>query len=373
MNMKRISYFWALSLILCGESSCTNSEELVADSQEAADLKLQIAPVLSDIYTTRSPQNDKILNDRTEFAISIFPSGKYDDALGIDGSDTYPPIPEYKRIDVTTTIKEKVPTYSYQPIGLSSSFPALYLKRKEGAVDVYVYHPYDAFHPTKRLEAIPFVLGDTVTTNYDYMIPKEGMQTVDPTADALKDLNACKLPVTFNHIMTQLEFRFTVSFWGQDLIPSITLNCIDKDSSTPVKKIAMKGSYSFTTGALVYDNDAMASEFTYKGIIIPVASGMGAGYTQGIVIPPIELKDADANIEMSVSIKFNKVNPQPVQETPYSFTLKSLKATDEEGNTRYGLLPGYKYIFNVTIDNFVKYNGVPTKVKWTDVPSEIPI
>lgn len=366
MNMNRRNRWTISCLIVVCMCACT-TDTLLEASGASEDLSLHIQPSVSDVTaTTRKPVDKSTFEDPANVALFVFPENGYDPTAGIDGSTPYEPIPQYSRINLSIS---KDGSLSYMPEGFTTPTPSLYLKKNAGPVDVYAYHP-KTYEKAIYLEEIPFTLGKTYTSNHDYMLPLEGKQTVDP-AD-YGTANKCDLPLTFYHIMSQLEFRFTPSFWGQDLFPHFYLKCTR--NGQPAEVIGTKGTYAFTTG-LVTPTD-WASEQTFSGTYISI-QGLLRVSTQGIILPPIELKPADDDIELSIEIRFNGQNTGqdtvPIQTEPYKISLKSLTATDGSGNKRYGLLPGYKYVINIQIDNFVKYSGVPSMVKWTDVPMEIPI
>lgn len=361
MNINRRSHWIILCLTAACVCACTT--ESLPEMQE--DLCLRIRPFVSDVVpTTRLSINTPTFEKGANIAMFIFPKDGYNPSVGIDASPSYPPIPQYNRVDVYISNKGDL---SYTPVGFTTPTPSLYLKKNAGPVDVYAYHP-NTSEKAIYLEAIPFTLGNKSTTNYDYMLPIEGVQTVDP---ASYTGNNCDLPLTFYHIMSQLEFRFTPSFWGQDLFPTFHLKCTR--NGQPIEVIGTKGTYSYTTG--IVTPTAWASEQVFSGEYIPILGSL-APSAQGVIFPPIELSESDDDIIISVEISFNEQkpgqDPVPIQTEPYQISLKSLTA-GTDGNKRYGLLPGYKYVINVKIDNFVKYSGVPSMVKWTDVPMEIPI
>lgn len=365
MNINRRSR--RISICLTAACVCACTTDSLPGMQE--DLCLRIQPSVSDVVpTTRFSINTPTFKQGADIAMFIFPKDGYDSSLGIDGSPSYLPIPEYNRIDVSISPSpDEILTYT--PAGFTTPTTSLYLKKKAGSVDVYAYYPRTS-EKAIYLEAIPFTLGNTSGKNYDYMLPLEGKQTVDPVSYGTA--NSCDLPLTFYHIMSQLEFRFTPSFWGQDLFPTFYLKCTRND--LPAEAIGTKGSYSYTTG--IVTSTAWASEQVFEGEYIPIQGLMKTSF-QGIIFPPIELGENDDDITISVGISFNVQKPGqdpiPIQTEPYKFSLKSLTVTDADGNKRYGMLPGYKYVINVKIDNHVKYSGVPSMVKWTDVPIEIPI
>lgn len=366
MNINRRNRWITICLTAACVCACT-TDTLPEALEMQEDLCLQILPSVSDVTVkTRKSINTTTFDKGANIAMFIFPKDGYDPSLGIDASTSYAPIPQYNRIDLVVSPNGSL---SYTPVGFTTPTPSLYLKRNAGPVDLYAYYPNTSEKAT-HLEAIPFTLGRTNISNHDYMLPVEGKSTVDPNAYGTNI--SCELPLTFYHIMSQLEFRFIPSFWGQDLFPNFYLNCTR--NGQPAEVIGTKGTFSFTTG--VVTPTSWASEQVFSGEYIPI-QGLLTPSVQGVIFPSIELDQADDDIKMSIEIRFNEQkpgqDPVPIQTEPYEISLKSLTATDKDGNKRHGLLPGYKYVINVKIDNFVKYSGVPSMVKWTDVPMEIPI
>lgn len=348
--------------MIIGGSACTDND--TGDMKESKELSLQILPTVSNLVVkNRGPVGEKTLKEGT-IGLSIFSKDGYSTTNGIEGSSLYEPVPEYKRMQIQI---EEANKYTYTPEGFTEALPAIYLKKNAGPVDIYAYHPATTTGKTEYLDKIPFTLGSEKRNNFDYMIAAGGKYTVDPMDAANKDKSTCTVPLEFRHIMAQLEFRVTPSFWGQDLLPTFIISTKAADN-TPLQKIATKGSYSFFDGSMEYTT--LDSKFSFTGDFINATTNL---YTtiQGFVIPPIEWKDGEPEIYLSIEIQFN-TKPSPVQTESYTFNLKELSAIDGT-TTRYGLLPGYKYVINATIDNFVKYSGIPYKVEWTDVPMDFPI
>lgn len=353
--------------------ACT-ADTLPEETEDKEELLLQIQPSVSDEPATRTPV--VTFNNKNDIAMFIFPNGKYSNDAGIDGSEEYKPIPEYSRI-----ITKYASTTAWQyTLNDNIQTPNLYLKRNAGAVDLFAYYPYIATQKATRLDQILFKIGTTMSTNYDYMVPdaQDGKYTVDPkkyegVIDNVtgKPTKYCELPIAFHHIMSQLEFKFTPSFWGQDLYPNFQLKCTTQGGQ-PANVIGMEGNYSCLNG--IVTPTKYVSELKYTGQDIPIRTSENLQpSTQGFVLPSIELdKDAE-DIIMSITISFNLAGPQPIQTVPFEIHLKSFAITDETGKIRYGLLPGYKCTIAVKIDNFVKYTGKPVMVKWTEEETEIPI
>lgn len=362
MSKKRINKLIISCLTAMLGSACTDS---TPDEQKGReDFSLQIFPQVTNVVVnSRTPVNETVIK-KGDVGISIFPQDGYNTDKGIDGSTLYEPIPEYKRIRMS--IDGNTCTYTTTE---ASESPAIYLKKNAGAVDLYAYYPYTTTL-TYNLDKIPFTIGKNKDTNFDYMVPNGGKRTVDPMDNDNKDKNTCSIPIEFKHIMTQLEFRVTPSFWGQDLLPTFILYTKDaNDLVTPVSKIATQGTYSCIDGSMQYSK--YESTFAYTGDYIDATTSLTTS-KQGFVIPPIEWKSGEPEVSLFIEIRFNRTTPSPVQTEPYAFNLKDWPVTDG-GTTRYGLLPGYKYVINATIDNFVKYSGVPSRVEWTDVPMDFPI
>lgn len=235
-----------------------------------------------------------------------------------------------------------------------------------GNVDIYGYHPYDQAVDENDLNAIPYSLGtvsgtEVVTTGA--MVEKDYMY-------ATPVLNYAMLPgqsaqMTFNHIMTCLEFRVRKMFAG----PALTLSTIDFTiTGTNGRVFHVTGDFDAADGTVRRDPS------TVTRILVDYSKTLGNTSTSqptttymscSLMLPSLEC--SGVGDDATITAVFHFVDQDGGQwefrdgaNTTYSFNLSDV--VDPVVPTDYGLRAGKRYQVTVDVSNFVKYSGMPTVV-----------
>jgi hypothetical protein len=203
-----------------------------------------------------------------------------------------------------------------------------------------------------------------------------GPVMVDPTSGP--DIN---VPLNFNHIMTLLEFRMSTTLVGNLTVKSITLQATD-GSFAPVDVFAMAGEFDPRTGVvtplattlqdeivITYDKtvaykstypnpayNAPVRTWTSFGVIVPQIAHIAGGNIEAVIEFHYKHTDEYGDEDYDDDELFN--DNQSHITIPFNSLLTS-------GSTQ-GFLQGYRYIFNIEIDNFIKYFGYPIVEPWVN-------
>lgn len=262
-------------------------------------------------------------------------------------------------------------TWSFTPKGAPAltSRVGLFPGKSPKVTICGVYPYYAAFTPTDAT-AVPFKVGLTDASNYDYMYT--GPVVVDIENDAVSGLISKPLP--FHHVMTLVEFRLSTTLIGSLQINSITLEAVD-NTDQPKEIFLTEGTFSALDGSI---NPGPTSVTTDKLTVtynkkVAYASGGGLGHTSfGVIVPPIDITAATGT-KLKVSFEFDYKNlDEDEDDMPeglggyLELDLDAIQTDTGDGNgaTPKGLVTGYRYTYPIAVDNFIKYTGYPEVQPW---------
>jgi hypothetical protein len=337
--------------------SCSK-EEIGTDGGDT----VQFSPGIG-ITAQTSVESRAVVADHGHFPLSRF--GLWLESATLAFQQSYYTI-GYDNILGTSTYYQNAPdTRRYTPRGASAAASIGLLKSK-GAVTFYGMHPYTEEFDPATTTSLPFSVGITNATNYDYMYT--GPVVVDP--DVASTLTAA---MPFKHAMTLIEFRLSTTYVGTLMLNTATLTATNGGSPQPI--FAMKGTWDPRTGAVTPDAGSATDvlEVTHdRTVAYEKASSLtsyAANYTSvGFIVPAIphsvgttlkavfkfQYKDEDD----TSWVDYDELTGQPSE---IEFDLDEVLTA----GTPQGFMAGYRYIFNVSIDNFIKYLGYPVVEPWT--------
>lgn len=273
---------------------------------------------------------------------SDFPNSteKYPIALWLMQKDshTVPQTIEFANLKAELSMIGGSAQWSFYPYGPDSgSQPGLDIRYGQH-LDLYAYYPYVS--GAESMTEVPFVSGED-----DWMIATKKSLDEDQTT------NDNSVRLDFHHIMTCIEVRVNCKYDGSVRLTSMTLT----DSRS---RLVASGSFNCADGTIVPD------AYTDKIKITPGRSLNGSNWISNYIIMP-EVTDLKAE-ELTLSFVFNNI----AAET--SFTLPTVMKAGGVNTTIDRLARGYKYTYNLTLDNTLKF--VPVGVgEWTKEEVKLPI
>ncbi len=246
---------------------------------------------------------------------------------------------------------------SYTPRGGTNMTRIGFFPTK-GSVHLYAVYPYVGdFHlRLDDLDHIPFAIGKTAATNFDYMYMNPIY--LDMTGRVPGETLAMTVP--FRHVMTTLEVRLETTMVGTVIVDSLVLDAFDGAGRAEI--FGMKGSYSARNGAVYPDADSYVDHFpiTFNTTLAtPYAS---IPYSPFAFIFPAVGHRPGRKIVATIYFRYvgdgtlDLVGQSAVMEFPFDNILT--------GGVNQGMIAGYRYIYAAYIDNFIKYSGYPEIEKW---------
>jgi hypothetical protein len=281
-----------------------------------------------------------------------------------------------------TNDPEYITNWYYRPQGVTTAYTTnLFGIKSDIVIDLYGYYPY-ANTNAKQTTAIPFEL-KCDASNVDYMFT--GKIEVDPVTPAINgstvtlDANGrIPLPMQFRHAMTLLEFRLTTSLPGPLVIDTIKISAKD-DSNTAAAVFGTKGTFNGITGAVTCTEYRSELIFVYKKTVpynktIITAPTDPRNYTSCyMAIPEIDLTAVPApgysGLKLTVHLAFDESPGADTGRELYSGSTQTFNLSDvpATGSGKQGFIKAHRYLFNVTVDNFIKYSGYPSiSTDWTE-------
>lgn len=362
MDMKRITILLAAAFAL-GAVSCSGERETGGGVPDGDTV--WFSPEVT-VGTEASAMSRTVVNDNSHFPMSSF-------TLWLE-SDT----PDFQQDYYTLGYDNIMGSSSYGNSTLPSSRNYILrgaedrtqigLMKSKNAVTFFGMHPYlENFDPTATT-TLPFTVGTTNATNYDYMYT--GPVTVDPNLSP----SPITTPMSFKHVMTLIEFRMTTTYAGTLILNTAKLTATNGGSPQPV--FLMNGTWNPRTGGVNPDAASASAELeiTYNSTV-KHESTSDPGYTSvGFIVPEIPHTDGNGT-KFKAVFKFQYRDQNNTSWTDYEeltgqpseieFDLDDILT----GGNAQGFCTGYRYIFNISVDNFIKYLGYPVVEPWS-VPDE---
>lgn len=259
-------------------------------------------------------------------------------------------LPGYRNIRAFLDNISNVNLWDYKPAGATASTPQVGVYKNNGAVDLYGFYPYNP--EVADITAIPFEVGNTNTSNMDYMwaTPILG---IDPS------VTVTPLAPKLNHVMTLLYFDIKVSYAGPLLLKNIKLEASDKI-------FKLRGTYDASNDGKI----SIKEEDKSNILIFNWNAQLAASTSISILFPEISVA-ADDNTTISVSMYFD--NDKMLYDGGGDNNAFTFKLKDVVTNTsNFGFMRGSQYQLSIKIDNFVKYEGYPNPVvrDWTTIAED---
>lgn len=208
--------------------------------------------------------------------------------------------------------------------------------------------------------------------NYDYMY----MEPVRIDMTGVKPGDQLTVPARFKHVMTTVEFRIRTTMTGTVLIDSIALDTYDGDVRANL--FAMGGTYSYydgsvnTDGAKFVNHSQKFFNKTLGTYAHPAVNGTITNLQNRFpfIFPAIEHRPG-RKIKATIYVR-RYVNGDTTNNGTLDFEgqpnvvwLDFDKIQTPAGSGEYkGLAQGYRYVYTIDIDNFIKYSGYPEVEPW---------
>lgn len=228
----------------------------------------------------------------------------------------------------------------------SSSFADLVLmaNEEETTADLYAYAPWTQNAYAKTPAAIPF----SVAGQEDLMYAQQNLANenagLDPAASA--PLHAA---FSFKHAYALLCFRFKLKNQGNGTAYLLSNIKVTKDPGATTAHLYTSGSFNALTGTFNLDECVDGSTFnvnynTQSWNYTYISSATDYTMFSLMLVPT-----AVADDELTFTFTVNDKVLQP-------FVLKADQVLHGDGVTA-GFQPGYRYVFNFTLDNFLYFDG----------------
>ena len=259
-----------------------------------------------------------------------------------------------------------------------SEFDTLYLIPKDDnprdgntdiGCDIFAYAPYQ--YSVTSMEAIPF----SIINQTDVMYAAEnGVSNldIDPAAYQVAPYNGrLPVPLTFKHALSLLEFDFELKNDTYNH-PFVSFTDVEHHNDRTVAHLMQSITVEKTRNAAhIYSEGKMnalnGSLYDLTEVSSLTAFSLGLNRSNNPVVQPYEIARAymvwvptqpgDDYVDGDYVFTFRFSG----QDLPITFTLLREHLLHHDAGTppsTYGFLPGYKYTFHFTIDNYVHFDGV---------------
>ena len=316
-------------LLVLGFVSCEKPEKVAVSD----NVKLSFDnPIIGVSYESKAPIN----GDRFTTSNDAYPIGVW--LMRGDTDEDIPQMNEFFNMRSRYLVLGGVGTWSFYPFGDDEKKKRsdIYI-RKGLPVDIYAYYPW--VNDVDSITEIPFVSGSD-----DWMVAgpvelDEGQTSEDIT-----------VPLPFKHIMTCIQVYIACRYTGTVVLASMTLN----DSKN---RLVAAGHFNCKTGEI-------SGERTGSITITPNLSLTNPASAY-IIMPEI---DGLAQGELTLSFVFNRTQVEQPFELPLQMELQ-----DGSRKTIEKFSKGYKYVYQLTLDNTMNFKPVGVETGWTDVDVPMPI
>lgn len=354
--------------------SCRSMDETgLPEPGEAVVLQPRLLiPSAGEASATRSGLGLGLPNGRlTKFSLCVVPDDEgtgatpnsewYHDRMGYDNIAVVNS-PTSSTYDVNTG-KYLYNRWSYMPRGgTRTTINTFGLYPNHGKTyTIYGVHPYmENFHENAAdLTAVGFEINDTNAINYDYMIV--GPVAVDISAKQAGSTINATLPLT--HIMAAVELQLTNTHHGTLVVDSVKFELLD--GAVAAAEIGMRGTFSAVDGSVSVEPGSEIS-----GIMMKYGSSVGYKHSTYVynrytpytlIIPPVAHV---AGRKIRATIYFNYVGDDDLDLVGLGGTVDFNFDDIETNGSHQGLVGGYRYVYKVEVDNFIKYHGYPEVEPW---------
>jgi len=254
-----------------------------------------------------------------------------------------PQIMGYSNLKAEYLKADGVNSWSFYPFGSGVKPVGNLFVMKKRAIDVYAYHPWVA--GADDMTAIRFVSGED-----DWMIAQPMKLDESDTE------NDIVVPLAFKHLMTCIQVNIKCLYKGSikvtsmtltdekgRLIPSGTFDCTEPDPDKALKRGA-------ASSTIVLRPDRALNGQSWVSFYIMMPSVEGLDLTEK---------------EMRLSFEFNGIKA----ETDFVIPATMSDSTQEIKEFKRG----YKYIYNLTLDNTIDFIPKGIEPLWTENEILLPV
>ena len=245
-------------------------------------------------------------------------------------------------------------SWSYAYDGVTGSFTNIIVRKEEGTestatLDLYAYAPF--ISGTKDLTAIAF----TASGQQDLMYALEN--NTDTNKGKQLSGQAISSVFRFHHALSLVEFRVKNKNSGSTI--NVSQSWIKSSGAT---QIYTKGSFNAVTGEVTGNTPGAVAVTVSPTKNITSTSDYTSIY---MLVIPTECQGDD----LTMGFTMDAVGGSDSGLNSFSVSRDDLK----HGDGTYGFRAGYRYVFNVDIDNYVHLTGVRIDSEWTtqEMPEKI--
>jgi hypothetical protein len=263
------------------------------------------------------------------------------------------------------TVNESYPRgWRYVLNGNATNLSQLFL-RSDADVDIYAYYPYSSANNTKNPTELSFTSGST----NDYMWGTVTPSRINVPADYA---SATEIPmdITLHHAMTCIQIRIQVNYTGSIVVSSLTLS--DRQG-----RIIANGTFSTIDGTItpgVTDDNLTC---TFGTIINQTTShnptdppNPGKYFDFYLMFPAIPEGIEPGDLTLTFNFKDGTTESGSMENIESSYTIPVDPLKYNNPTEKCGLRTGYKYVYSITISNYVKFTPIGV-VPWEDTPEII--
>lgn len=254
-----------------------------------------------------------------------------------------PQIMGYSNLKAEYLKADGVNSWSFYPFGSGVKPVGNLFVMKKRAIDVYAYHPWVA--GADDMTAIHFVSGED-----DWMIAQPVKLDESDTE------NDIVVPLAFKHLMTCIQVNIKCLYKGSIKVTSMTLT--DEKG-----RLIPSGTFDCTEP----DPDLALNLGPPSSSIVlrPNRSLNGQSYVSFyIMMPPVSGLDL-ADKEMTLSFEFNGIDAETDFVIPPTMSGSSQEIKEFKR--------GYKYIYNLTLDNTIDFIPKGIEPLWTENEILLPV
>lgn len=236
-------------------------------------------------------------------------------------------------------------SWSYAYDGVTGSFTNIIVRAEEGTestatLDLYAYAPF--ISGVSDLESISF----TASNQQDLMYALEN-STDTNKGKGISDPEIIS-EFRFHHALSLVEFRLKNKNSGSTI--NVSQTWIKSSGAT---QIYTKGSFNAVTGEVSGNTPGTVAASVNKSITST------SEYTSiYMLVIPTECQGDD----IIMGFVMNGIGGSGSGLNSFSVSREDLKHGD---GATYGFQAGYRYVFNVDIDNYVHLTGVQIDREWT--------
>lgn len=323
-----------LTALLSLAVSCENDSAVSSDGM-TVDLTFSNPSIRASVDSKGSIDGNNFPYSHTAYEIGLW--------LMHPGSDVIPQIEGFDNLKAEYLFADGVNRWTYYPFGTGAGQTgesSLHILKGRD-LDIYAYYPW--LGDVTDITRIKFDSGET-----DWMTAVPIHLTYEET------MTSVKKSLEFRHLMTCIEVRIQCKYDGNIALTSMTLT----DSKG---RLITSGIFDCTAEDI---NNAVSGT-TGPQITIKPNRSLSRNLTSTyFIMPPVSGLDLASN-EMKLSFVFNNI------EAEKEFYLPSIMDNSTTPVTEFKR--GYKYIYELTLDNTMDFRPVGVEQQWKTQTITLPI